>query len=150
MALAGSQPLRTSSAASASATSANLVRPRSCNSGLRAMTSRRCAACKATWAPSTGADVGERREQRLKRGELRVGPAERLGQQPRQPLRAGKEHVALVGEVAGERAPRQSGAMGDLGNGDVLVPELEEELDRGGAQSFFCLRIPPSHTLSVQ
>ena len=48
-----------------------------------------------------------------------------LGQQLRQPIGVGKEHVALVGEVAGERAPSQSGALGDLGNGDVLVPELE-------------------------
>ena len=31
----------------------DFVRPRSCNSGLRAMTSRRCAACEATRAPST-------------------------------------------------------------------------------------------------
>ena len=88
-------------------------------------------------------NVGERREQRLKRGELRGGPLERLSQQPRQPLGAGKEHVALVGEVAGERAPGQSGPVGDLRNGDVLVAELEEELDRGGPQSFFCLRVPP-------
>ncbi len=108
------------------------------------MTSRRSHGVQGDLGAQHRADVGERREQRLKRGELRVGPAERLDQQPRQPLGAGEEHVALVGEVAGERAPGQSGAVGDLGNGDVLVPELQEELDRGGPQSFFCLRIPPA------
>src|SRR5438477_4487116 len=90
-------------------------------------------------------DRGERGQYRLERGELWVDLPERVGKQFRQLIGAGKKHVALVGEVAGERAPGQAGAVGDLSDGDVLVPQLQIQLDRRCPQALLCLRVPPGH-----
>ena len=56
-----------------------------------------------------------------------------------------EEHLALVGEVAEERALGESGARGDVGHGGLLVAALGVELERGLLQAPGGVWFPTTH-----
>ncbi len=55
----------------------------------------------------------------------------------------------LIREVAGERPPGQSGALGDLGDRDVLVAELKEQLNGGSLQPLRSFGVPTGHAVKI-
>nr|WP_246015270.1 hypothetical protein [Kutzneria buriramensis] len=57
-------------------------------------------------------------------GAARMGVGEQTGQD----VLAGEEDLALVGEVAEERGTVQPRALGDLRDGRLLVPVLDEQV----------------------
>ena len=109
---------------------ASLISSRSCSSAFAAiiawrrrewsrsspMTSTAAPSAAAT-APSGGAAAG--------------AAASAATRRSLEPVGAGEQHLALVGEVAEERPRGQPGALGDLGHGGLLVAALEEQLHRG-------------------
>jgi len=56
-----------------------------------------------------------------------------------------EEHLALVGEVAEERALGEPGAGGDLGHGGLLVAPLGVELERRLLQTPGGIWFPTTH-----
>ena len=85
----------------------------------------------------------------LERSDVWVDASHRISQHSRQLIGAGEEHVALVGEVARERAPGQAGSVRDLGDRDVVVATLEEQFDGGRTQPLLTFGIPPGHRLRL-
>ena len=73
------------------------------------------------------------------------GPFNRLGEALLKLLGAGEEHLALIREIAEERAPGQPGALGDLGHGDVLEPTFLEQFECGLLEPAMCTWLPPRH-----
>ena len=93
------------------------------------------------------AGVHQPGQQRRERREGIAGLPHSIGEDPGEPVRPGEQHVALVGEVAGKRAPGQPGPLGDLRDGDVVVSALEEQLEGRSAQPFPGSGIPSRHGL---
>ena len=62
-----------------------------------------------------------------------------------QVARAAEQHLALVGEVAEERALRHARALGDLGDGGVLEPALAVEGEGGLLEPAPAVGLPSRH-----
>jgi len=60
-------------------------------------------------------------------------------------IAAFEQHLALVGEVAEERALGESGARRDLGHGGLVVAPLGIELERRLLQASGGIRLPTTH-----
>jgi len=70
-------------------------------------------------------------------------------EEPAQRVLAGDQHLSLVGEVPEEGALGQSGSLGDLDNGGVVVALLGEQVECGAHQALPCVRFPSGHAHSV-
>ena len=58
----------------------------------------------------------------------------------------GEQHLALVGEVAEERALGEVGARGDLRRRRLVIAALGEQVERGGRQAFTGVGFPAGDT----
>ncbi len=103
-------------------------------------------------APLLAEEVG-RREQgggdRGDRARVRGRARERAHHRLLQPLRAVEQHLALVGEMAEERARGQPCALGNGGHGGLFVADLAEQFDGGLAKAARRVRLPATHDIRM-
>ena len=86
---------------------------------------------------------------RIERCRGRSAPGDALGQQLTQRFLSGDQNLALVREVAKERALGDAGALGDLRHGRRVVSLLGEQVDGGQDESLACSRFPARHHVII-
>ena len=137
-------PRRRSPSASAVARDAILISSRSLQLGVGGDDGLPLPGVVAVLTEQLGGRVERGRDGAHRRRGGRRG-LQRGDQAVLQRLRPGEQHLALVGEVPEERPRGQSGPVGDLGHGGLLVPALDVQLHRCLAEPTARVRLPSTH-----
>jgi len=87
----------------------------------------------------------ERRRHGVERSRARRSARDARREELLQALGPREQHLALVGEVAEERALREPRALGDFDHCRLLEPALAEELQGGALQALASVRFPAAH-----